>query len=136
MNTEPAMPSTRLSGGAIAGIAVAAVAIVLLIAIVAFLIYRRRKRKTADLPPELPSESADGLLPPAPPAQETNPPPPMATVTQESSPMGLQEMRDPETVKSPPEHEVHNRLEKETVMSALEPSPLQTLMIHGRYPNR
>jgi hypothetical protein len=139
LNTEPAMPSSKLSRGTIAGIVIAATGIAMLVGIVAFFIYRRKKRTQGPVLQELPSDSDVGLLPPPmvpAPAAVSESSLTMATVKQEPSPGGLQEKRDPETVRSQPEADIHNLLENESIISALEPSPLQTLMIHGRYPHR
>jgi hypothetical protein len=137
LNAEPAMPSDNLSKGAIAGIVVAGVSIVVLAAIVAFFIYRRRKRRSAVALRELTSGSDSGLLsPPVAAVPIPDPAPPMIAMIQPVSPIDLQETRDLETARSPPTQEREYSLDNESVISPLEPSPLQTLIIHGRYPNR
>ncbi|KIW04270.1 uncharacterized protein PV09_04572 [Verruconis gallopava] len=142
LNSMNNMPASKLSAGAIAGIVVAALGLIILACIVAFLVRRRRKQRATVVQRESPSESNDGLLAPSSEAAPS-PQPPMAAVTppaaaaaaapQAISPPATPKIRTSHSVRSGPVQDMGIPLENE---SLLEPSPLQTLMIHGRYPNR
>jgi hypothetical protein len=215
LHSEPAMSSSTLSNGAIAGIAVGGAAVLILFAIVAFLIYRRRKRRSRALaaardqsleddaletklepstfhdthhdtphdtpqvapqtsfhdiplvapqttyhdahhnvtpaPAAIPSRassvgarsiggqsavsavSALSVLSPVSPV-DAPPSPMLAAVKQGPSHLVAEQHAPPERPVSPLMAEAQHPSEGEALISALEPSPLQTLMMHGKYP--